>query len=141
VVPEEGLTRRYQLKVPRGNETESFYAHIVMSELPARQLPHSMLRGPCTKLCVVTGRFGSADFSREQFKYVKKTFSKHKEHHIAEFDLKVIVGTTELEFELVSMDGRRYSQNTAKVQVTWADVPAPSPGPNTQSRIYPAAVR
>ena len=71
----------------------------------------------------------------EQFKYVKKTFSKHKEHHIAEFDLKVIVGTTELEFELVSMDGRRYSQNTAKVQVTWADVPAPSPVPNTQGRI------
>lgn len=96
-----------------------------MSELPKIDLPRSRYRGPVAKVCTVEGLFSPSDFI-EGFVKVKRGFlSKRKKHNIAIFNLKIIVGSTDLEFEFQSLDGRSYSESTSKVNVIWGDVEVP----------------
>lgn len=97
-----------------------------MSELPKTDLPRSKHRGPVTKVCTVEGLFSPTDFIKE-FKKVGRSFlGKRKKHDIAMFNLKIIVGSADLEFEFQSIDGKRsYSQGTSKVNVIWSDVEVP----------------
>lgn len=100
-----------------------------MSELPKSILPPSKHRGPVTKVCTVEGLFSPNDFIHDFAKVKRNLFGRRKKHNIATFVLRIIVGSTDLEFEFVSADGQRtYSETTSKVNVIWdnAEVPASS---------------
>lgn len=97
-----------------------------MSELPKSNLSASRHRAPVTKVCTVEGNFQLGEIREEDFVKVKKRRfdfgSKQKDHDIAEFDLRVIVGSTDLAFEFVSLDGRKYSEEASRINVTWDNV-------------------
>lgn len=96
-----------------------------MSELPKSILPSSKHRGPVTKVCTVEGLFSPSDFIHDFVRVRKSLLGRRKKHDIATFALKVIVGSTDLEFEFVSLDGRSYSETTSKVNVIWDEIEAP----------------
>jgi hypothetical protein len=95
-----------------------------MSELPRSDLPRSKPRGPVTKVCTVEGLFSPTDFNHDFKKVRSNVLRKRKKHDIAMFNLRIIVGSTDLEFVFMSLDGRSYSQNTPKVNVIWGDIVA-----------------
>lgn len=97
---------------------EPFYAQIVMSELPASLLPNSKERGPVNDICVVEGTFLAGDLTAAK----KGIFGWQKKHNMVHLNLRVTVGSTDLEFELESLDGRTYSDNPSKVKVHWDEV-------------------
>lgn len=96
-----------------------------MSELPKTDLPPSRYRGPVTKVCTVKGLFSPDDFIKDFVKVKRSFLGKRKKHDIAVFNLKVIVGSADLEFEFQSLDGRSYTESTSKVNVMWSDVEVP----------------
>lgn len=120
-MPEEGIARRYSLKVTRQQEVEPFFAQIVMSELPASLLPNSKQRGPVHDICMVEGTFLAGDLAAAK----KGIFGWQKRQSIVHLNLRVTVGSTDLEFELESLDGRTYSDNPSKVKVNWDEVKTP----------------
>lgn len=100
------------------------------------------------RLCTVRANFGREDFqpvTRGQgvrpFKRVKGGFfSREKAHYVADFNLKVLVGSADLGFELVSKDGRKYSQNHASVRVDWEDAVVERQQDVHGRKIYPVEV-
>jgi hypothetical protein len=120
-VPETEFRRPYQLKVPKGEESTSFEAQFVISESPAVDLPRSLKSDSVSRVCKVTARFSPSNFdSNPAFKQKNRLiWPSKKDHWIAELELAVIVGSTNLTFELYSRDGKKFSQSEAKVQVQW----------------------
>lgn len=134
IVPDEGFSRTYRLKIPRGQESQSFEAQFVMSEAPAHDLPRSLRRGHVQRLCTVRARF------RDNERFIEKRGSiwpsSRHQHLIIDFKLKVIVGSTDLKFEIVSMDGVKYDQNAASVRVEWQKVALPVEEPLAAARTF-----
>lgn len=133
IVPDEGFTRMYRLKIPKGHESQSFEAQFVMSEAPAHDLPRSLRRGHVQRLCTVRARF------RDNERFVERRgslFTSRRQHYIIDFKLKVIVGSTDLKFEIVSMDGVKYDQNAASVKVEWQKAALPPEEPLTAARTF-----
>lgn len=94
-----------------------------MSELPISNLSESRHRAPVTKVCTVEGNFRRSEIREEDFIKVKKSlFGKQKNHDIANFNLRIIVGSTDIAFEFVSLDGRKYSEEASRINVIWDNV-------------------
>jgi hypothetical protein len=138
--------RHYRYKIPEGKESESFEAQFVLSENRAKDLPRSLRFETVERLCTVRANFGREDFqpvtksqSIRPFKRVRGgIFSRDKAHYVADFNLNVLVGSADLRFELVSKDGRKYSQNHASVRVDWEDAVAERQQDVRGRNIYPA---
>lgn len=134
------------MKVPEGTESKSFQAQFVMSENPANDLPQSLRYERVERLCTVTANFGREDFqpatknlSTTPFKRIRGgLFSKGKAHYIADFNLKVVIGSADLRFEVVSKDGRKFCQNPASVKVDWGEAVAERRQDFNPRNIYPA---
>ena len=138
--------RPYSLKIPEGTESKSFQAQFVMSENPANDLPRSLRYERVERLCTVTANFGREDFQpaskslgTRPFKRIRGgLFSKEKAHYIADFNLKVVIGSADLRFEVVLKDGRKYSQNPASIRVDWEEAVAERKQDFNTRTIYPA---
>jgi hypothetical protein len=117
-----------------------------MSENPANDLPRSLKYDKVERLCTVTGNFGREDFqpatkslSAKPFKRIRGgLFSREKAHYIADFDLKVVIGSADLRFEVVSKDGRKFSKNPASIKVDWEETAAERKQDFNPRNIYPA---
>ena len=117
-----------------------------MSENPANDLPQSLRYEKVERLCTVTAKFGREDFqprtknlSTKPFKRVRGgLFSREKAHYIADFNLKVVIGSADLSFEVVSKDGRKYNQNHVSIKVDWEEAVAERKQDFSLRNIYPA---
>lgn len=141
-VPEDGLLIPYRLKVAKGEEDNSFNAQFVSSKTTARHLPGSLRTGyDVSRVCTVTANFRVEDFDTQGagFKYKRAGFlSRSKDHYIAEFHLRVVVGSADLKFELIAKDGLKFNQNTATIQVEWEEAePGPSTTTNVRRSMFP----
>ena len=116
-----------------------------MSENPAKDLPQSLRYERVERLCTVTAHFGREDFqpatksSARPFKRIRGgLFSRERAHYIADFNLKIVIGSADLRFEVVSKDGRKFSQNQASIKVDWEEVVAEPKQDINPRNIYPA---
>lgn len=79
-----------------------------------------------TKVCTVEGRFRLSEIEEQDFLKVKKHrfgFGNRQTGYIvAEFDLLITVGCTDLAFEFVSLEGRKYSEKASRINVIWDNV-------------------
>ena len=141
-VPDEGFKRPFRLKIAKGYEDEAFEAQLVMSDRPAKTLPRSLRGDSVSRVCNVAARFGQQDFAGHSLQHIKhkkgNPFSRRPEHFIADFDLKVIVGSADLKFELVGKDGQKFSQNEARVEVTWHEAKPSTKRKKGLRNMYPA---
>lgn len=97
-----GVSQHYSFKIPMGEELKPFKTHIVMSTLPAAQLPTSMRRGGAREVCAVTTVLTNRDMQRKNSRW----YNMKKEYNRAEFEVRMIVGTG-LNFEIWTPEGIR----------------------------------
>lgn len=136
-IPEDGFTRGYRQKIAKGEEDECVRARFVMSELPADSLPKSMKRNEMevSPVCTIRAHFSEDDFDDRShrnsrnggsapFKLQKPNLfrgTRGREHYVAEFNLRILIGSTDLKFSLEGKNGRKFNQNDASVAVEWHD--------------------
>ena len=120
-----GASQRYRLKLDMGKERDPWKTRIVMSTLPANQLPQSMRRDGAKEVCAVEAILHPRDMKRKN----RHWYNMGKEYNRAEFEVRMIVGTG-LRFQIWSRDGVR-SRDHEEIEVMWenADGTMPQMGP------------
>ena len=148
VVPRKGIKRGYRLKIPFGKEREIWRAQIVTCEDPARHLPKSMQSAGVRQVCVVQSTFEEAEFNagaasksrkgRASFQIKNRNLFKFRpQYHLAEFNVAVIVGATDLKFRLLSKDGTtNFSREHAEIEVQWEIAQTTTNLGESMSRMY-----
>lgn len=97
-----GVSHHYRFKIPMGKELEPFKTYIVMSTLPAGQLPTSMRHGVAQEVCAVTTVLSPKDMRRKNASW----YNLKKEYNMVEFEVRMIIDTG-LRFEIWTPDGIR----------------------------------
>ena len=121
-----GAKQRYRLKLAMGKEREPWKTRIVMSSLPANQLPSSMRREGAREVCAVETVLSPEDMKRKN----RHWYNFGTEYNRAEFEVHLIVGAG-LKFQIWSPEGVR-SRDHDEIQVQWESVDGrlPPEGPN-----------
>lgn len=119
----EGIKQHYSLKVPLGGETQPWITHVVMSTLPADQLPNSLNKPGARRLCQVKSRL-PVDMKLKNGKWYQKSDPYFK----AEFDVQVLIGAADLRFQTLDARGV-LSQDYNAIDVNWFPSPSPSQNP------------
>ena len=97
-----GVSEKYRYKVAMGKEAEPWRTHIVMSALPAARLPSSLRREGVRVVCSVDTVLQTSDLRRKNHRW----YHLKKEYNMAEFEIKMLVGTG-LRFEIWGSNGVR----------------------------------
>ena len=103
------------LKVNLGQEDKPWRTDIVMSDRPKDELPRSLNRPGAWILCNIQSSLDPDHLKRKN----KRWYSLGKEYNHAEFILKVLIGASDLKFQLWNMDGERISRDHKDIQVRW----------------------
>lgn len=93
-----------------------------MSNTSADALPRSLKAGNVNRLCTVTAHFTSTSRNQKlvRFKMEKaRLLSKSKGHYIIDVNLKVIIESTGIRFELVSTKGQVFGQSEVGSNFRW----------------------
>lgn len=100
------------MKFAVGKEHRAWNAHIVMSTLPAEQLPRSMLGPGAREVCVVEAKLSDRHMERKN----KHFWNLSRVYSLAEFEVRTICSTG-LKFEIWK-DGVR-SKEHDEIEVQW----------------------
>lgn len=143
-VEDTDFTKPYRLKIPKAEIGQGFEAQFVKSDAPAKALPRSLRHDGVERLCTLRFRFSEQDFrqssSHQGFRLERSFLSRRRDHYIAEFNLRIIVGSTDLKFEIETMDGRKLNMAEARVEVEWEETEI-RPKPKKPARTMFAAQR
>ena len=118
-----GASQRYRLKLDMGKEREPWKTRIVMSTLPAHQLPSSLRRDGAREVCAVEAILSPQDMKRKN----RHWYNLGREYNRAEFEVRLIVGTG-LKFQIWNADGIR-SRDHEEIEVQWESVDGRMPPP------------
>lgn len=116
----EGVKQHYSLKVPLGKENQPWVTQVVMSTLPAAELPSSLNQPGASRLCKVESIL-PADMKVKS----RRWFDRRSHFLKAEFDVQVIIGAADLKFRTLGRDGI-LSQAHDTIAVQWFSSPASS---------------
>ena len=108
-----GASQKYRLKLAMGKERDPWKTRIVMSSLPANQLPQSLRREGAREVCAVETILNPRDMKRKN----RHWYNLGREYNRAEFEVRLIVGTG-LKFQIWSKDGIR-SRDHDEIEVQW----------------------
>ncbi|KAK3672450.1 hypothetical protein LTR78_007757 [Recurvomyces mirabilis] len=109
----DGVNHRFRHKIPIGYEREPWRTRIVMSTVPRTQLPRSMRHGAVKQVCTVETVLDAGDMQAKNNKW----YHLRKPYNIAEFDIKLLIGTG-LHFEIWGKEGRK-SKSHSEIEVDW----------------------
>ena len=142
-----GQRQNYRLKLPMGKERDPWKTRIVMSPLPANQLPSSTRRDGAKEVCAIETVLDPQDMKREycgKIRYLHPSgadcglplgknrhwYNFGKEYNRAEFEVRLLAQTG-LRFEIWNKDGLRRSRDHDEIEVQWesADGRLPPPPP------------
>lgn len=96
-----------------GQEDNPWKTRIVMSKLPANQLPSSMRGEGASEVCAVEVVLNHGDMKRKN----RHWYNLGKEYNRAEFEVRMLIGAG-LRFEIWSKDGLR-SKTHDEIEVEW----------------------
>jgi hypothetical protein len=88
---------------------------MVMSTLPAAELPRSLKKEGAKSVCAVESVLSHRDMKKKN----RHWYSRGPEYYRAEFDMRVIIGAADLKFEMLGKDGV-VNKPHSEVQVQWA---------------------
>ena len=90
---------------------------IVMSAVNRENLPTSLGQGGATRLCTITSilRDQGVDMKVKN----KHWYSRGQRYLSANFGLKVVVGAADIKFQLVTKDGRVFSNEHKEIEIKW----------------------
>ncbi|KAK4542172.1 hypothetical protein LTR36_007019 [Oleoguttula mirabilis] len=116
----EGINQRFRYKIPLGRERDPWRTKIVMSTMPPGQLPRSTKHDGVKQVCTVETVLDTSDMRRKNNKW----YHLRKEYNLAEFDVKLRIGTG-LQFEIWGQQGCR-SRGHEEIEVEWETPDAPT---------------
>ena len=119
----DGILKPYILKVPRGKEDSLWQTHVVMSDLPRNQLPTNLSQDGAKRLCDVESVL--KDRGVEMKMKNRHWYNRGEKYVRARFDIKVILGSADLKFQLQTKDMTVLSRDHDAIQVKW-EVPKQS---------------
>jgi hypothetical protein len=90
---------------------------MVMSTLPASELPRSLKKEGSRSVCAVESVLSDRDMKRKN----RHWYNFGPQYYRAEFDMRVIVGAADLKFEMLGKDGV-VSKPHNEVDVQWTNV-------------------
>lgn len=111
----EGVKQHYSLKVPPGQEHLPWKTQIVMSTLPAEQLPSSLNKPGVRGMCKVKSRL-PPDMKMKN----RHWYNAGSQYLKAEFDMQVIIGPADLKFQTLSSKDGVLSQTHDNIDVEWS---------------------
>ncbi|KAJ5930577.1 hypothetical protein N7466_006070 [Penicillium verhagenii] len=118
-VPREGVTQVFRRKIYAHEMNKPWLAQIVMSTLAKDKLPQSMSRTGADLICNIKVDMSSVDRTAKNSRW----YHLKEKYYEAVINLKVIVGPTDLQFELWNVNGGRIRGETHDpVSVVWEPV-------------------
>jgi hypothetical protein len=132
------------LKIPLGDEDEIWQAEIVMSSSPHSRLPTSIQGDDVRLVCTVEAVFPQRALRRvrsgqqvEGYRLINSHWWQTGPPYIlAEFDVSVIVGSTDVKFQLKTKDGKRFSEDHPDIEVAWEQAPRAAIKNGNRARMY-----
>ncbi|TKA82165.1 hypothetical protein B0A55_02029 [Friedmanniomyces simplex] len=109
----QGINQRFPFKIPLGCERDPWRTKIVMSSMPANQLPRSLRHEGVKQVCTVETVLDTVDMKRKNNKW----YHLKTEYNEAEFDVKLLIGTG-LHFEIWGQEGKN-SKSHEEIEVEW----------------------
>ena len=117
LVPSDGISKPYWLKIKPGEETNPWKTHIVTSSAPGDQLPTSMAEDGVNVVCGVESNLRNkiVDMKLKNGHW----YSVGQPYVRVKFCVRVILGAADLKFQLQSNDHKVLSHDHDAIQVTW----------------------
>ena len=112
MLAEEGVRQKYRMKLATGQEKNTHVVNIVMSTLPANQLPRSMKHPGAKSVCDIEFELSAADMKTK-----RRWYDPGQVYREAEFDVKLLGGTG-LKFEVWGGHSMR-SKTHDEIAVQW----------------------
>ena len=112
---EKGVQHAFRRKMNPGQEKLPWRTQIVMSSLPATQLPISLKRDGAKPVCAVEALLKDNDMKLKN----RHWYNRKPRYYLANFDVRVLIGSANLKFEIVAKDGTR-STSHEEIEVQWA---------------------
>lgn len=113
----DGIRHHYHMKLNPGSEGMPWRTQIVRSSLPPKDLPPSMHRDGWRAVCQVEAGLNTRDMKLKN----RHWYNCKPKYWLADFDVKVIVGSADLRFEMSGKDGV-ISKTHEQIAVQWAAV-------------------
>lgn len=144
-VPEKGLSREYQLKIPLNKRSEIWKTQIVMSTANPDRLPQSLGHDDVRRVCIVESTFETAGIRNLRHKKGAYAVFKLKNgrmwqrghpYILATFNVRVLVGAADLKFQLESKDGQIFNKDHPEIEVTWEPVISSSSGSQNMGKMF-----
>lgn len=111
-----GVTRHYRLKLEVDRENEPWRCQIVMSTLPAKQLPRSLKQKGAVEVCQLEASLKREDMKRKNSRW----YNLSREYWLADFDIRILIGPADLRFQLVGAGGGiRSNRDDGSIRVEW----------------------
>ena len=110
---QEGVKQHYSMKVQPGHEHLPWKTQIVMSTLPANELPTSLNTRGAQRLCKVESQMPQ-DMKLKN----RHWYNAGPQYLRAEFAMQVLIGPADLKFQTFSKDGI-ISRDHASIDVEW----------------------
>ena len=117
ILPASGISKPYCLKIAPGHERDPWKTNIIMSTLPRNQLPGSLNQEGVQVLCEVESNLRDSAVER---KLKNRHWWNYREKYLrVQFDVNVIIGAADLQFQLQSRDKRVLSVGHSAIRVDW----------------------
>ena len=110
----DGIKHHYKLKLDPIKVNLPWKARMVMSTLPASELPQSLKKEGSRPVCAVESILSEGDMKKKN----RHWYNVGPGYYRAEFDMRVIIGAADLKFELLGKDGV-VSKPHSEVEVQW----------------------
>lgn len=110
----EGIKHHYKLKLDPIRVNLPWKTRMLMSTLPASELPRSLKKEGSNSVCSVESVLSHQDVKKKN----RHWYNLGPEYYRAEFDMRVIVGAADLKFEMLGKDGV-VSRPHDQVEVQW----------------------
>ncbi|KAK4982639.1 hypothetical protein LTR50_007651 [Elasticomyces elasticus] len=125
----KGVNQSFRCKIPLGRERDPWHTRVVMSRMPARDLPRSLKHEGAKVVCKIETELDPCDLRPKNDKW----YHLRREYTLAEFDMKMLVGPG-LRFEIWGKQGRK-SKAHDEIEVEWqpANDDGPEPAPDMQN--------
>ncbi|KAF7506955.1 hypothetical protein GJ744_011086 [Endocarpon pusillum] len=146
-IPNDGIRKVYQHKIPLDNEDEVWQAEIVVS---SSGRPPSSMRGDNVRtVCTVDATFPWKTLRRvlkgrkiDGIKLMTTSWwKKDPQYILVEFELCVLVGSADVKFLLKTRDGKIFSHDHVHVEINWEQEPRPAIGHGKKPLEYPRRQR
>lgn len=98
----DGVKHPFKRKLNLGQENMPWSTQVVMSSLPASQLPRSLKKDGARAVCAVESILKQQDLKLKN----RHWYNTKQRYYRAEFNVRVLILAASLKFEIVGKDGK-----------------------------------